>query len=205
MFWRQKNKPVEQDASEPVEQKEVQWMRSPHAQATLGLISFSESVIAPIITDPFLVAIILVDRARWVRYTIITIISSVVGGVAAYFLGVLFFDLFGSWMLDTFQLHDLFARTTEQLIQSAFWFVFLGAITPVPYKLVALASGFVTTPLTIFIAASLLGRTLRFVITGYAAYAFGPLALQMFRYRVNVIAVILVLLAVAYFVWKVWG
>lgn len=179
-------------------------MRSRHAKSILGLVSFSESVIAPIITDPFLIAIILIDRAHWIRYTIITILTSVAGGVVAYFLGALFFEVFGSWAITIFQSEDLFTYAQQQLKNAGFWFVFLGALTPIPYKLVALASGFVELSLAVFITASLLGRTLRFALTGYLAYAFGPLAVQVFRHRINYFLLLLVLAAGAYIVLQLW-
>ncbi len=186
-----------------VKDEHVQWMRSPHAQSILGLVSFSESVVAPIITDPFLVAIILVDRARWIRYTFITIISSVLGGIVAYILGALFFDVFGEWLIAALQLEEAFLTATQRLTEAAFWFVFIGAVTPIPYKLVALASGFVVMPIWIFIIASILGRTVRFAITGFLSYAFGPMAVEMFRYRIHAIFYGLLCVTILYILWKI--
>lgn len=188
---------------EQLAQHHVQWMRSPYAQVILGLISFSESIFAPIITDPFLVAIILADRARWIRYTIITIVSSVLGGVVAYFLGLVFFEIFGVWLLDTFNLHAVFESATTQLQQTnGFWFIFVGALTPIPYKLVALAGGFVLLPFWIFVAASIAGRAIRFLLTGYVSYAFGPLAMQILRYRINLILLVLLFVVLTYVGYK---
>ncbi len=188
----------------PEHAEHVRWMRSPHAKSILGLVSFAESAVAPILTDPFLVAIILVDRAHWLRYTIITIFSSVAGGVLAYLLGALFFDVFGAWLIASLSLEELFATATVQLNEASFWFVFLGAVTPIPYKLVALASGFVFLPIWVFVVASILGRTFRYVIVGYLAYAFGPMAIRMFQHRINAIFIFLAGIAVAYVIWKVW-
>lgn len=194
---------TQQLADEQLAQHHVQWMRSPYAQAILGLISFSESIFAPIITDPFLVAIILADRARWLRYTMITIISSVLGGIVAYILGAVFFEIFGLWLLDTFNLHTIFESATAQLRQTnGFWFIFVGALTPIPYKLVALAGGFVFLPFWIFVAASVVGRAIRFLLTGYVSYAFGPLAMQILRYRINIILLVLLFVVLTYVGYK---
>ena len=181
----------------------IQWVRSPHSQFILGLVSFSESVIVPVVTDPFLVAIILADRARWVRYTLITIVTSVVGGLTAYVLGALFFDVFGVWLIGALQLEHSFTEVTRQLADAGFWFVLLGAVTPVPYKLVALASGFALLPIWVFIIASLIGRTFRFGITGYLSYAFGPAAIELFRYRIHAIFYTLLALGTLYLLWQV--
>ena len=182
----------------------IEWVRSPHSQWILAMLSFGESAIVPIITDPFLVAIILADRARWVRYTTITVLASVLGGVTAYYLGALFFDVIGVWVLDALALQTTFNDITLRLSEAGFWFVFIGAVTPVPYKIVALASGFVWLPIGVFIAASLVGRIVRFGITGYLSYMFGPAAVELFRYRIHAIFYGLLALGLLYTAWQLW-
>ena len=200
----EKTQTTSAEPSQPTGAPSIEWVRSPHSQWTLALLSFGESVFLPIITDPFLVAIILADRARWIRYTVITILSSVVGGVTAYYLGALFFDVVGTWLLEVLALASTFDDVTEQLIEAGFWFVFLGAVTPIPYKIVALASGFVLVPIWVFIVASLIGRTIRFAITGYLSYMFGPAAVEMFRYRIHAIFYGLLALGLLYAAWQIW-
>lgn len=205
-WFSKKHKKAAEDHDAVLEKhRHVHWMRSPHAQLSLGLISFSESLFAPIITDPFLVAIILTDRLRWIRYTVITIISSVAGGFAAFILGAVFFEVFGVWLLQTFSLYDLFIESTQNISGAGFWFVFLGALTPIPYKLVALAAGFAGVPIWSFLLASLIGRTLRFAITGYLTYMFGSMALQLFQYRLNTVYILIVLVVSFYIFYKIMG
>lgn len=182
----------------------IEWVRSPHSQWTLALLSYGESVLLPIITDPFLVAIILADRARWIRYTTITIVASVAGGVTAYYLGALFFDVAGVWLVEVMALETTFTDVTARLTEAGFWFVFLGAVTPIPYKLVALASGFVFLPIWVFVLASVIGRTVRFAITGYLSYMFGPAAVEMFRYRIHALFYGLLALGLLYVAWQLW-
>ena len=182
----------------------IEWVRSPHSQWTLALLSYGESVLLPIITDPFLVAIILADRARWIRYTIITIIASVFGGITAYYLGAVFFDVAGVWLLNALALANTFDDVTIRLADAGFWFVFVGAVTPIPYKIIALASGFVFLPIWVFVFASLVGRTIRFAITGYLSYKFGPAAVEMFRYRIHALFYGLLALGLLYAAWQLW-
>lgn len=197
--------PSTEQADPLAERRDVQWMRSPHAQLILGVISFTESMFAPIITDPFLVAIILADRLRWIRYTVITSITSVLGGVAAYYLGAFFFEVAGSWIISVLQMEAMFTQATEQILVSGFLFVFIGAITPIPYTLVALASGFASVPILVFVLASLVGRSIRYAIVGYLSYAFGPLALRMFRHQIHLITALALAFTAVYVVWKIWG
>ena len=126
---------------EEVGERGARWLRSKHAGWILGLISFAESVIAPILIDPFLIALILARRERWLHYIFISVVFSVLGGIAAYILGALFFDFIGTWVISFYGLEDQFASITKHLDENGFVFVLLGALTPIPYKLVAIGIG----------------------------------------------------------------
>lgn len=178
----------------------VRWLRSRYAGLILALISFVESVFAPILIDPFLIALILADRSRWLYYTTIATISSVVGGVVAYFLGLLFFDAIGVVIIETYHLTGEFNSITSSIDENAFVFVLIGAITPIPYKLVALASGLVQMNFMVFIIASVFGRIIRLGLVGYIAYAVGPHALPVFRKHLLNLAYVFCVLLIAYLV-----
>jgi len=176
----------------------VRWLRSKHAGFILALISFVESVFAPILIDSFLVALILANRSKWLYYTTIATISSVIGGVVAYFLGLLFFDAVGVVIIETYHLTEQFNSVASSIDENAFVFVLIGAITPIPYKLVALASGLAQMNFMVFIIASIFGRIVRLGLVGYIAYAVGPHALPVFRKHLLTLAYIFFALLVAY-------
>ena len=159
----------------------AKWLRSKYASWFLAVISFAESVFAPILIDPFLVAMILAKRERWLFYSIVAIVSSILGGLFAYLLGSVFFDVIGGRMISFFGLEAQFASVSASLDNNGFVFVLIGALTPIPYKLVALASGVAQVNILTFIFASIFGRILRLGLVGYIAYAVGPHALPLFR------------------------
>lgn len=173
--------PIAPEQIEKVGHHGAKWLRSRHAGWVLGVISFAESVFAPILIDPFLIALVLAKRQAWIKYVIISIVFSVLGGIAGYVLGALFYDFLGTKVIAFYGLETQFASISNNLDSNGFVFVLLGALTPIPYKLVALASGLVQVNIWTFIFASIFGRILRLGLVGYAAYAVGPHALPIFR------------------------
>lgn len=166
----------------------VKWLQSKNAAWALAAISFAESLFAPIIIDPFLVALIMGSPKKWKLYIFISIIASTVGGVCAYILGALFFDTVGVRVIEFYGLQNVFESIATSLDESGFVFVLIGAFTPIPYKLVALASGLLHISFLTFIVASLFGRTLRLGLVGFAAYTVGPRALPMVRRNLYTLA-----------------
>lgn len=181
----------------------ARWLRSKYAEWWLAGISVAESMFAPILIDPFLVALIFARRARWIRYTLISVIFSVIGGLGGYILGALFFDTVGTQLVSTFGLAESFDAISRDLDENGFVFVLIGAFTPIPYKVVALASGFLhVNPIT-FLVASIFGRFFRLGLVGFAAYAVGPHALPVMQRHLHLLAAIMGILLVGYIVFKV--
>lgn len=182
----------------------VRWMSSRYAEPIFAFISFSESVIVPIIIDPFLVALILFKRELWLRYIAISIIFSVIGGIFGYLIGWLFYDWLGSRIIETYGLQSSFAWVVEQVDANAFVFVLLGALTPIPYKLVAIASGVLTLNPFTFLVASIIGRTLRLGLVGWATYLVGPRAVPLVRRHLLKLAYGLAAVLILYIIIRVF-
>jgi membrane protein YqaA with SNARE-associated domain len=178
----------------------AKWLRSKHAEVILALVSFAESVFAPILIDPFLIALVLASPHRWKRYVLISISASVVGGAVAYMLGALFFDTLGAKIIAMYSLENTFATISENLNNNGFAFVLIGAFTPIPYKIVALASGLLHINFLTFIVASIFGRILRLGLVGMAASMVGPHALPVVRKHLYTIAAVIGLLLGAYII-----
>lgn len=189
--------------TDEVGERGMRWLRSKHADWILAFVSFIESVIAPILIDPFLIALIIAKREHWLRYITISVLFSVIGGVAGYLLGALFFDFIGKWVIEFYGIEKEFAAISKSLDENAFIFVLLGAITPVPYKIVAIASGLAQINLAAFIFASLFGRIFRLGLVGGAAYLVGPSALPIIRRHLLAFAYVAGFILIAYFLYKV--
>ncbi len=172
-------------------------MQSRSGLSILGSISFFESAFPlPILTDPFLVAAVLLDRLRVLRLILITTVTSVLGGVCAYFAAVWFLtDLLN--MVSPELVHE-FQKISEQNGAGTFIITLIGAVTPVPYTVVAWTVAVTEGSLWAFIGASFLGRGFRYCVVGYTTYRFGPAAVSYARKYIGLASILLVLLAIAY-------
>jgi len=184
--------------TDAVAERGAKWLKSKNAVWVLAAISFAESLFAPIIIDPFLVALVMASPKRWKVYIVVSIVASTIGGVCAYILGALFFDTFGVKVVEFYSLQGTFDSIAASLDQNGFVFVLIGAFTPIPYKLVALASGLLHISFLTFIVASIFGRTLRLGLVGLAAHSVGPTALPLVRRNLYALAAIVGVLLLVY-------
>jgi len=179
-------------------QKAKQLMQSRSGLTIMAAISFVESALPlPILTDPFLVAAILLHRAQAVKFVIVTTLASVAGGVVAYYMAIYFFELLLG-VMDTNTVHEF--NSLLQNGESSVWLLTLiGAITPIPYTIVAWVLGVLEGSILIFIIGSVVGRGFRYAVVGYCTYRFGPLAVAYAKRYVGFTSVILIVLAAVYF------
>lgn len=182
----------------------AKWLRSKHSSWVLAVLSFAESLFAPIIIDPFLIALILAEPKKWKRFIVISIAASVVGGVCAYFVGSLFFDTFGVKIIEIYSLDSTFESFSKSLDSNGFVFVLIGAFTPIPYKIVALASGLMQINFLTFLTASVIGRILRLGLVGLSAHSVVPRALPLVRKHLFSIAAVSGVILVVYFLVQVF-
>lgn len=182
-------------SSRPVSRAQ-QLMQSRTGATLLAAISFFESALpVPILTDPFLVAAVLMDRVRAVQLVLITTVASVLGGIMAYFTAAYFLETLLRWMTPGMvtQFESLISNSGE----SIFAITILGAITPVPYTLVAWVVAVLEGGLIMFVIASVLGRGVRYAIIGYCVHRFGPLAMRYARRYIGITSLFVVLAIVA--------
>ncbi len=163
----------------------------------LGMLSFAESALfVPLITDPFMVAYILLHRKFAFTAVLVTTVTSLIGGFVAFITAEFFVDL----ILDHLSPASMtqFNLIIEKYSDSTFILGFLGAITPIPYTLAAVAAGMIKGNLVLFLIGTLLGRGIRYGIVGYLTYKYGTEALAMARRNVLPITIISTLAVVIY-------
>lgn len=148
-------------------------VESPAVVWWLSIISFIESSFFPIPPDPFLMASLLKDQKKWLRYSLIVSFTSVLGGIFGYFIGFVLFETVGEWLVRTYDLKDELQKVTELFNQNVFWTLFVAAFTPIPYKIFTITAGLLKVNLFIFIIASIIGRSMRFIFVGLIMKMFG--------------------------------
>lgn len=167
-----------------VEEAAVQaggFLRSRFGLWVLAGISFVESALpVPVVTDPFLIAYILANKAAVIRAVVVTTLSSLVGGLFAYAIAFLFFEFIVAQYLSG-GVEVQFYEIIEKFNHGVFWVTLAGAVTPIPYTLVALGAGFMKANVFIFILATLVGRGARYVLVGFLTNRFGEQALALVR------------------------
>jgi membrane protein YqaA with SNARE-associated domain len=131
-----------------------------------------ESIIIPIPVDPLLVATVLARPAEWRLLTFGCTMASVVGGMAGWGIGV----LFGLNIADLLAIlpAQISAEAAFAAVESGFqkfgiFLVFLGAFSPLPYKVIAISAGLGGFGLIPFLVTSIIGRGLRFAIVAALA------------------------------------
>ena len=142
----------------------------------LGLFfwSMAESVFFPIPPDALLMGLILLKPELGLIYGFVATLGSIIGAVLGYSLGrVCGRPLLQRWMSE--------ARIVQ--IQTMFgyydvWAVISAAVTPIPYKLVAISAGVFHISLYRFVVASLFGRGLRFTLLAYLVIQYGSSVVQ---------------------------
>ena len=138
----------------------------PRAELALGGVTFAESSFFPIPPDALLVPMVLANRAKAWRYAAICAISSVLGGIAGYFIGLLLFESVAMPILAFYGLLENFEQVAERYNELGWLMVLLGGgFTPLPYKVITITSGVTQLDLWLFVGLSLVARSLRVAAT----------------------------------------
>lgn len=179
--------------------KAQQIMASRSGVMMVSVISFIESALPlPLLTDPFLIAAILANRANVFRLVIMTTIASVLGGLMAYLMAMLFLETLMQLM--PLGVVEQFQSMSVSNGGSTFMLSLVGAVTPVPYTIVAWVVAVIKGSLLAFIVASVIGRGVRYIIVGYSTYHFGKMAIDYVRRYIGLTS-IMVFVAAALYLW----
>jgi membrane protein YqaA with SNARE-associated domain len=146
----------------------------PYALWALAIVSFVESSIFPIPPDVLMIPMILAaPRRAWLIAGIATL-SSVLGGLAGYWIGAGLFEQVGRPVLEFYGKSDRFEEFGARYNEFGAWAVLIAGITPFPFKVVTILSGATGLNLPIFVVSSLIARGLRFFVVAALLRAFGP-------------------------------
>lgn len=149
--------------------------RSPNAERALFAMSFAESSFFPLPPDLLLGPMAAAEPKKWWRYAIVCTIASVLGGLLGYAIGMFLMDTIGQGILNFFgYTGEKYAALEAQYAQYGLWVILIKGLTPIPYKLVTIASGALHFSLPMFVAASIVTRGLRFLLVAWLFKQFGP-------------------------------
>ena len=155
----------------------------PHAEWWLALFSFMEASFFPIPPHPLLGLMCLAEPKKAVRFAAVATFASVLGGMLGYAIGYGLYDTVG----------------TQLLALLGLWIFVAKAATPIPFKLLTITAGFMAMPLLTFLLASLISRSISFMIVGVLFRLFGAPIKRFIDKYLGLVTVAFVLLVVGGF------
>jgi membrane protein YqaA with SNARE-associated domain len=144
-----------------------------HAIRSLAVISFCESSFFPIPPDVMVVPMVLARRDEAYKIATICTISSVLGGMLGYAIGMFLYDSVGQWLISVYGMSDGIESFRETYREWGAWIILIKGFTPIPFKLVTIASGIAGFSFPIFVAASIVTRGARFFLIAWLLRRYG--------------------------------
>ena len=178
----------------------LRWSRHPKAPWYLGGLSFAESSFFPIPPDVMLMPMVVAQPDKAWRFATITTVTSVLGGLAGFLIGMLAIDAIMP-LLQELGYWDAYERSQLWFKEWGFWAVLAAGFSPIPYKIFTIAAGAMGMPVIPFFFASLAGRASRFyLVAGLLSWG-GPRGEVTLRRYVDAVGwMVVVLIIVGYFV-----
>jgi membrane protein YqaA with SNARE-associated domain len=134
----------------------------PYALWVLGAVSFAESSFFPVPPDIMLLPMSLARPKRAWLFAALCTAASVAGGVVGYGIGAVLYDSVGHWLIDLYGLGDKVEAFRASYAQWGAWIIIGKGLTPIPYKLVTITSGFAGYNIWLFVLCSIIARGGRF-------------------------------------------
>ncbi|PZA10527.1 DedA family protein [Rhodopseudomonas palustris] len=172
----------------------------PYALWILGLVSFAESSFFPVPPDVMLIPMSLARPQRAWFYAALCTVTSVAGGVVGYAIGALLYDSVGHWLIQLYGYADKVEAFRAGYAEWGAWIILLKGLTPIPYKLVTITSGFAGYDVWLFILFSIIARGGRFFIVAVVLNRYGVVIREQIEKRLGMWVTIGAVLLVAGFV-----
>ena len=164
---------------------------SPRAPWWLAVIAFAEASFFPIPPDALLVPMALARPDRAWRLALVCTIASVAGGALGYFIGYAVFDQLARPLIAFYGYGPRFAAFQALYAQYGVWIILIKGLTPIPYKIVTIASGAAHFDFAVFMAASAVTRGARFFAVATLLRFFGTPVRDFIERRLTLVTTLL--------------
>jgi membrane protein YqaA with SNARE-associated domain len=170
-----------------------------HAVRSMAAVSFAESSFFPIPPDVVLVPVVLAqrDRAYWIA-TVCTV-ASVLGGILGYLIGYALLETVGAWLIRLYGMGDGIAAFQATFAAYGAWIILLKGLTPIPFKLVTIASGIAQFNFPLFVLLALITRGFRFFLIAFLLKKYGEPVQEFIERRLTLIGIAVVVALVGGF------
>ena len=171
----------------------------PRALWILALVAFVESSVFPIPPDVLMIPMILAAPSRASLIALVATAASVAGGMLGYGIGYFFYESIGQPILQALGKAESMAAFNDQFNGVGFWAVLIAGVTPFPYKVITIMSGWTAMPLATFVVTSVIARALRFFVVAALLRAFGAPIRDFIERRLGLVFTAFVVLLVGGF------
>jgi membrane protein YqaA with SNARE-associated domain len=157
----------------------------PHASWVMGTVSFVESSFFPVPPDAMLIPLALARPDRAYSYAFLCTWTSVAGGLLGYFIGAVLYDTVGHWLIQLYGYGDKVEAFREAYATWGTWIILLKGVTPIPYKIVTITSGFAGYNVFLFVIFSFIARGTRFYLVAFLLSRYGLQARAIIEERLG--------------------
>jgi membrane protein YqaA with SNARE-associated domain len=155
----------------------------PHALGILTAVAFAESSCFPIPPDVMLVPMALARPDRAFRLATWCTLASVAGGIVGYGIGALLYDSVGAWLIHLYGYGNKVEAFRAAYAQWGAWIILIKGLTPIPYKIVTITSGFAGYNFGLFVVLSIITRGMRFFLLAFLLNRYGEYARHIIEKR----------------------
>ena len=158
-----------------------------HEKAPIALfwVAFAESSFFPIPPDVMLIPMVLARRDKAWVYAAICTAGSVIGGILGYAIGYFLYETLGQWVISAYGLGPQFEAYRAAYNEWGLWIILIKGLTPIPYKIVTITSGFAAYNFGLFILFSVLTRGARFFVLAFLLHRYGESARHIIEKRLG--------------------
>jgi len=157
----------------------------PHAAWVLGCVAFAESSFFPAPPDVMLIPMAMARPDRAFFFATLCTLTSVAGGLFGYFIGAELYATVGQWLIALYGYGGKMEAFREAYAQYGAWIILLKGLTPIPYKIVTITSGFAGFNIGLFVVMSILSRGMRFYFLAFVLNRYGEQARVIIERRLG--------------------
>lgn len=170
--------------------------QQPGAVWWMCAVSFAESSFFPLPPDILLVPMCLKAREKMWLYASLCALASLIGGFFGYAVGFYLFESVGRPVIEFYNAWESFLHFQELFALYGPWFLILKGVTPIPYKLLAIAAGFAKLDIWVFALCSVIARFSRYYLVTALLWFYGPEVEKFIERRLMLVTGILLLFVV---------
>jgi membrane protein YqaA with SNARE-associated domain len=171
----------------------------PYALWILAGVSFAESSFFPVPPDVMLAPMSLAQPKRAWLFAAVCTAASVLGGMLGYAIGALLYDSVGHWLISLYGLGGKVEAFRASYAEWGAVIILLKGLTPIPYKLVTITSGFAGYNIWLFILFSVITRGGRFFLAALVLNRYGDWIRARIEQHLGLFVLVLVIALVAGF------